>query len=173
MEHQAGYAVLRELRTAADAARLGAPDAVAVAFEQAWQALAYFEGPLELHIAREEGPLFPRLKAAMPAGDRLIDEMVAEHDLIRMKRYELRAAIDELLSGHDEVREDRLALRRLLEAPGRQNGKLTQLQRAVQAIGEKMLVHFQNEEELVFPLALELLDAVTLDLVMDEMAAIG
>jgi len=51
--------------------------------------------------------------------------------------------------------------------------RLRQLQQAGRAISQKILVHFQNEEELVFPLAPELLDAATLDQVMEEIAVIG
>jgi len=172
-EHEAGYAVLRALQQALDAAASDSPASVTNAFDASWQALEYFERPLETHIAKEEGPLFPPLKAALPAGDRLIDEMIAEHDLIRMKRDDFIALLDEILGGHDDVRQDRQALRRLLGAPGVPVARLRQLQQAGRAISQKILVHFQNEEELVFPLAPELLDAATLDQVMEEIAAIG
>jgi len=37
---------------------------------------------------------------------------------------------------------------------------------------EKAEVHFENEEELVFPLAAQLLDAVTLDRIEAEITAL-
>jgi hemerythrin-like domain-containing protein len=128
-------------------------------------AIAFLRGGLELHIAREEGPLFPLLKAELPRGDRLIDEMVAEHDLIRMKRDDLREALEELLAGHDDVRDDLAALQALARA----NAPVQALAHAAADLAEKMRVHFENEEELVFPLAPRLLDAAALAHAYDEM----
>ncbi len=154
------------------AAEPGQPASLAAAFDATWCTLAYLESALELHIAKEEGPLFPRLKAALPAGDRLIDEMVAEHDLIRMKGDDVRSAILDLLDGHDDLRADAAALRTLAErvAEGVPHPeRLAELKANAAALVEKASVHFENEEELVFPLAPRLLDAATLDRIAAEM----
>lgn len=161
-EHEAGRGQLDRLtEAAAESVEQGALAVLDV--------LDYLQSALELHIAREEGPLFPLLKAALPAGDRLIDEMVAEHDLIRIKRDELRDVLDDLLSGHDDVRADLAALRDLasVDAPSHA------LARAAEDIAEKMRVHFDNEEELVFPLAPRLLNGAQLDSAYTAMLALG
>ncbi|MGI8554438.1 MAG: hemerythrin domain-containing protein [Dehalococcoidia bacterium] len=146
--------------------------AIDVALREAGELLQYLEGALETHILKEEGPLFPRLKAALPADDRLIDEMVAEHDLIRMKREAMRAALHEILAGHDDVRSERAAIRTAL-VQARDSGDLTEVQRAVEIVAGKMRVHFENEEELVFPLAADLLSADEIAQIDEEILTIG
>jgi hemerythrin-like domain-containing protein len=145
-------------------------EAAAAGAEEAWSLLQFLEHELETHIAKEEGPLFPRLKAALPAGDRLIDEMVAEHDLIRIKRGDVRELLEELLGGHDDLRVDRAALRAALAQAG--GLPFNRIDRAVETVAEKLRVHFENEEELVFPLAPELLSSEELEQVAAEMAAL-
>jgi len=165
-EHEDGRARLEALLAAVDA-----HNDLAVAAPIVLNAIEYLQSSLELHIAREEGLLFPLLKAAMPPGDRLIDEMIAEHDLIRVKREELREIIDDLLSGHDDVRADLEALRDLARAAS--DGVPSDLQHAAHDLAQKMRVHFENEEELVFPLAPRLLAAETLARIYEEMRALG
>ncbi len=172
-EHADGYGVIASLVQRVTDAMVGNPNSIAAAYDETRRALLYFEGPLERHIAREEGPLFSRLRAALPVTDRLIDEMVAEHDLIRMKRDEVSAAIEDVLNGHEDVRDDVRRLREQVNGEVQEAHGLSTLQHAVKAIAEKMRVHFQNEEELVFPIAPQLLDAATLDQVAREIAAIS
>jgi quercetin dioxygenase-like cupin family protein/iron-sulfur cluster repair protein YtfE (RIC family) len=127
------------------------------------ETLTYLDDSLELHVQKEEGPLFPPLKAALPADDRLIEEMVAEHDQIRLKRDDLRGAVEEILSGDDhvEVQQGREQLRSALAAAER--GHNAEAIAALRAAGRAVLrtarIHFQNEEELVFPLVPQLLTA--------------
>jgi hypothetical protein len=79
--------------------------AAAATLDQAWLLLEFLETELETHISKEEGPLFPRLEASLPADDQLIDKMVAEHDLIRIKRDEIRTTLAGLATfcGHRTV----------------------------------------------------------------------
>ena len=49
---------------------------------------------------------------------------------------------------------------------------VTEFAAAVHGVVEKAEVHFENEEELVFPLAAQLLDAVTLDCIEAEITAL-
>jgi iron-sulfur cluster repair protein YtfE (RIC family) len=84
-EHETDRQQSAALRSAVAAAQAaGTPLATTVA--PTGVVLNYLNGPLERRIAKEEGPLFPRLRAGLPADERLIEEMVAEHDLIRIKR---------------------------------------------------------------------------------------
>ncbi len=159
------------LGAAAEALNGGARTA-GPAISQTSALLQFLEHELETHIAKEEGPLFPRLKAALPTGDRLIDEMVAEHDLIRIKREDLSDVLAELLAGHDDLRADRAGLRSALAQSSRTPVSLPQIQQAVDSVAAKLRVHFENEEELVFPLAPDLLSKDELDRIAAEMAAL-
>lgn len=141
--------------------------------EAAEQLLRYLDTDLETHIAKEEGPLFPRLKAALPADDRLIDEMVAEHDLIRMKREDAHAALLSLLDGHEEVRAVRETLQTALANAAQSGRRLAHLGAAIETVSGKLRVHFENEEELVFPLALELLSEEDLTTIAEEMGRLS
>lgn len=133
--------------------------------------LDFLNAELEVHIRKEEEPLFPRLKAALPADDCLVDEMIAEHDQIRMKREHVRVVLDEMLTGDDHAafRAQRAAFANALAATGRAVGSTEQfrlLRRAWRSAFETLRIHFQNEEEIAFPLAQELLSA-------EELAAAG
>jgi quercetin dioxygenase-like cupin family protein/hemerythrin-like domain-containing protein len=173
-EHEAASRRFAALEEALAALSADDPAATAEALETVWQTLAFLDRDLEVHIRKEEEPLFPLLKAALPADDRLIDEMVAEHDQARLKRERLRAALEELSAGHDDVREGRERLRGALAAA---TGTLTTsgiaaLRQAARAVLQTLRVHFQNEEELVFPLAPQLLTAEQLAEAGQQMIAI-
>ncbi|HEY8489968.1 MAG TPA: hemerythrin domain-containing protein [Dehalococcoidia bacterium] len=136
----------------------GGPDAETL-LTLVLEALAYLDASLEEHIAKEEEALFPPLKARLPADDRLIDEMVAEHDYVRMHRDDLRAVIEDLLAGHDDLDAGREELRAALRAAAetRTPEAVAALRHAAWRVAETALIHFENEEELVFPLAPQLL----------------
>lgn len=173
-EHRMGIAQFDALDAAIAAAANGPAGAAAAGFLEAVRTtLAYLDDALELHIRKEEEPLFPRLKAALPADDRLIDEMVAEHDQARLKREDLRAVLDDLLGGHDDVRQDRAALHTALNeaAASADPAAWERLRRAGRDVLRTLRVHFQNEEEIVFPLAPELLPAAELAAAGWEMVA--
>jgi hemerythrin-like domain-containing protein/quercetin dioxygenase-like cupin family protein len=131
--------------------------------------LDYLDHGLETHIAKEEQVLFPRLKSALPRDDRLIDEMIAEHDLIRIKRGELAQAIEGLLQGHEDVRQIRENLRADLNESSTRLFR-PDLRQAVAAVAEKLRIHFENEEELVFPLVPRLLSPEELEATDEEIA---
>lgn len=174
-EHEAAYRRFAALEEALAALSVDDPATVARALDTVHQTLAFLDRDLEVHIRKEEEPLFPPLKAALPADDRLIDEMVAEHDQARLKRERLRAALEELSAGHDDVREGRERLRGALAAAtvGRSTASgIATLRQAARAMLQTLRVHFQNEEELVFPLAPQLLTAEQLAAAGQQMIAI-
>ncbi len=174
-EHEVAYGRFVVLEEALAALSADDPATVARALDTVRQTLAFLDRDLEVHIRKEEEPLFPLLKAALPADDRLIDEMVAEHDQARLKRERLRAALAELSAGHDDVRQGRERLRGALATATA--GSLTAsgiaaLRQAARATLQTLRVHFQNEEELVFPLAPQLLTAEQLVAAGRQMIAI-
>lgn len=137
----------------------------------------FLNAELEVHIRKEEEPLFPRLKAVLPADDRLVDEMIAEHDHIRMKREQVREILDEMLSGDDHAhfRAQRAAFDDAVTAAERttpDTDAFRALRRSWRAAYETLRVHFQNEEEIAFPLAQDLIAAEELAAAGREMVAI-
>lgn len=175
-EHVQAYALFAAFEAALNGIGGGEPAAGRQALDAAETLLAFLDGGLELHIRKEEEPLFPRLKAALPADDRLIDEMVAEHDQARLKREALRATLDEVLGGHDhgELRREREELRAAAVAAARAPAAadLAALRQAGRAVLQTLRVHFQNEEEIVFPLAPDLLTPDELRAAGAEMVAL-
>jgi quercetin dioxygenase-like cupin family protein/hemerythrin-like domain-containing protein len=175
-EHRAGETAFAAFEQALAATADGGA-ASRPALDAARTLLSYLDGALEVHIRKEEEPLFPRLKARLPADDRYIDELVAEHDQARIRREELRQALDTLLAGkdHDEVREGRESLRAAVAAydrAGPDEIDLSSLRAAGRVLLRTLRVHFQNEEELAFPLAQELLPAEELSAAAWEMQVI-
>jgi hypothetical protein len=117
----------------------------------ALRTLDFLNAELEVHIRKEEEPLFPRLKAALPSDDRLVDEMIAEHDQVRMKRERVRGVLEEMLNGDDHVefRELRAAFGAavgIAVQPDVSIEGLRSLRQAWRAAYETLRVHFQNEE---------------------------
>lgn len=161
-EHEAAYRVFDALTTALDACDRDVEAALPAALAETERTLRFLSTELETHIAREEAPLFMPLKAALPADDRLIEEMLAEHDQARMKRDGLRAILDDLLAGHDGVRGERDGLAAALAAAIRSPEEFGPAKRAARAVLRTLQIHFQNEEEIVFPLAQQLLSAAQL-----------
>jgi quercetin dioxygenase-like cupin family protein/hemerythrin-like domain-containing protein len=158
-EHRAGEQQFQALDAALAACGSGDTETVRRALDTIRHVLAYLHTGLEAHIRKEEGPLFIPLKAAMPADDRLIEEMVAEHDQARLKRDDLRAVLDDLLGDHDDLRDERARLNDAVAtlAVGPSPAALAALGQAGTAMLKTLRIHFQNEEEIVFPLAVQLL----------------
>lgn len=173
-EHETASRRFAALEQALGVLSAGDPAATAEALATVWHTLAFLEHDLEVHIRKEEEPLFPLLKAALPADDRLIDEMVAEHDQARLKRADLRAVLEELCGGHDDLRRERDHLRAALVVTTDRptTAAISALRRAARAVLQTLRVHFQNEEELVFPLAPQLLTAEQLAEAGRQMIAI-
>jgi len=171
-EHDRGRQLLRQTTGVLSHATPGEAGTRAATCAAVAELLAYLETELEIHIAKEEGPLFSRLKAMLPANDSLVAGMVAERDLIRMKRDDLRTVLLELQSGHDEIRLSRDDLRMELERSLRTSAPLTPLAQATATIASKLGVHFANEEELVFPLVPRLLSQAEQAAIAREMQAI-
>lgn len=176
-EHEAAMRLFAELDGALVALEAAGPAMQEHALRLAQRTLTFLNNDLEVHIRKEEEPLFPRLKAALPADDRLVDEMIAEHDQIRMKREQVRDVLDEMLSGddHAEFREQRAsfgAAVEVVERPVMSIETARALRRSWRAAYETLRVHFQNEEEIAFPLAQALLSAEDLAAAGREMIAI-
>lgn len=143
---------------------------------QARAVLDFLNTGLEVHIRKEEEALFPRLKAVLPVDDRLVEELIAEHDQIRLKREQVRAVLDEMLAGHDhDVRGQRAAFTAALtaaEGGEERPAPLHALRSAWRAAFQTLRVHFQNEDEIGFPLARDRISAKELAAAAREMQEI-
>ena len=116
--------------------------------------LTTLEEDLEAHIHVEEEVLFPRLReAAAPWDGNLINQMIAGHDQIRRKWKEVEAAF---------------ATKNRDTASGIERPSVEQ---TVAALQHMVHTHFQNEEDLVFRLAPELLSPDTLAAIGRELTA--
>ncbi len=175
-EHQSAERQFAAYDVALSRVADGGDEAVTRVLELTDAMLTYLDTDLETHLAKEEEPLFPRIKAALPADDRLIDEMIAEHDQVRLKRDDLRAAVSYIRTHtDDEMRDAREQLRtaaRSVDRAAVRADQMSTLVRTGRMTLRTLRVHFQNEEELVFPLAIALLPAETLALVGAEMIRI-
>jgi quercetin dioxygenase-like cupin family protein/hemerythrin-like domain-containing protein len=174
-EHVQAMALFEGLNEALERATSGGGrGAQEDALDRGREVLAFLDGGLEVHIRKEEEPLFPRLAAVLPADDRLVEEMIAEHDQIRIRREQVRAVLDEMLMGadHHELRERRAAFAAALAAGAATEQQLTTLRRTWRAAYDTLRIHFENEEDLAFPLAGELISAAELEAAAREMELI-
>lgn len=175
-EHVTALARFDALDRALTAVRPDDQASVAAALGEARATMHLLSTTLETHIEKEETPLFPLVRQRLPADDRLIEEMIAEHDQIRIRRDGLATVLRGVLDGdHAEVRDQREAVRAVvgtLEGAPLDATWLAALRRAWRAAAEVLRVHFANEEELVFPLARSLLSAEELEAAALEMRRI-
>jgi hemerythrin-like domain-containing protein/quercetin dioxygenase-like cupin family protein len=146
------------------------PASVARVIDATQDFLHFLETDLERHIRKEEQPLFRRIEQRLPDDERLIGELIAEHDQARLRWEQLRAAAATLRDhDHAEVRATCAHLRGALAGAPPDPARL---RRIGQTLLRTLRVHFQKEEELVFPLAAELLTRGELAQAAREMAAI-
>jgi hemerythrin-like domain-containing protein len=135
--------------------------------------LRFLEDGLETHIAKEEQVLSPQLRPLIPADDRLIDEMVAEHDLIHIKRDDVQTALAVVLADYDDLRSERRELRTALTSGPPAGPSIIRVRHALEIVVKKLRVHFESEEELVFLLVAQFLNSEVLDRIAANMAAFG
>jgi hypothetical protein len=107
----------------------------------------------------------------------VVEELSAEHDQSRIKRERIRAVLDGLLDedGHAEFRGQRAAFGEAVASAERaapDTAVLRSLRRSWRSAFETLRVHFQNEEEIAFPLARDPIAAEDLATAGREMMAI-
>jgi iron-sulfur cluster repair protein YtfE (RIC family) len=101
---------------------------------------------LELHIRKEEEAYFPAIESVMEElGQGSTFDMYGEHDAIRIRFDELLAALSEG----------------------------TGIGPAYGALSRSLLIHFENEEELIFAEAPQHLSSETCAAILEQFAAIG
>jgi hypothetical protein len=139
------------------AAEPGADDLAAQARELVRDLAAFLAEDLIIHIAKEEEVLFPALRGFAADLDKVVDEMVEQHDEIRFRKEMIERAVAHMDDGHDEVREASASLAGAVDG----GGSLAELHDAVKRLDWIFQGHFGDEEDDLFPPALELLSPET------------
>ena len=169
-EHRAIMGRVDDLRTAvAELARRGdaaLPDAMP-ALEAAGRMMAT---DLPAHARREDEALFPALEAALGEGATPAAVMREEHRAIHDRADLFRRTLHEL----DDVEHPAIAaLGRTLRDLAAQGGGAEALRRAAEAVIELLDAHFAKEEQILFPMAREVLAPDELARVAESMEALG
>lgn len=155
-EHTLGREYLDPLEELPDSVASFSGEATRSLVEVVLRALGYLDDQLEEHIEKEEEALFPPMQQRLPAVESvLIEEFLAEHDQIRIHRDDLEETLADLLTAHDDIREDRAALDTAIReflASGTPD-LYSSVSRQARRITAIAMIHFENEENLLFPLA--------------------
>jgi iron-sulfur cluster repair protein YtfE (RIC family) len=121
---------------------------------------AYLAVDLVIHIAKEEDVLFPALRGFSAEIDKVVVEMVEQHDEVRMRKAAIERVLAALDHAHDEVTDEALQLSeglRRVQANGVTPEALAGLHDGVKRLDWILQGHFGDEEDDLFVPALELL----------------
>lgn len=104
--------------------------------------------------------LFPPLERASEALLRLCEDMVVQHDEIKVRRDIFLSVLAHLHQDHTDIRDAAAAARASLAAgPGGDGSGLRGLWESVFRLGAILEGHFDDEEGELFPAAVETLSA--------------
>ena len=121
------------------------------------------------HARKEDEGLFPVLEEALGSADGPTAVMRFEHSLIHERAQLFRETLGELNEvEHPAIVAGGAALRTLTQA----GGDAATLARTGAEVVMLLDAHFGKEEQVLFPMARELLSREALDRVADRMAAI-
>jgi hypothetical protein len=136
----------------------------AAALESLHDLDAYLCEDLVIHIAKEEDVLFPALRGFAAALDQVVDEMVEQHDEVRLRQAILQRTLAALDHTHDEIDAERARLSAVVRnaaGDGLSAADLNELLDAVKRLDWILQGHFGDEEDDLFAPALELLSPET------------
>lgn len=124
----------------------------------------FMERELAAHIAREEQVIFPAFRA-LAGDDRLIDELLVQHDRVRERRAILDRVLAALDDHHDEVQQehDRLAARLSTAGTAATPAVVQELLDGVRQLDWILQGHFSDEEDDLFAPGAELFTPEDLD----------
>ena len=121
---------------------------------------AYLAEDLAIHIAKEEQVLFPALQGLKTDIDQVVDEMVEQHDEVRLRQSILQRTLAALDHTHHEIDAETAALAagvRAMDAECVTPDGLAALLDAVRRLNWILQGHFGDEEDDLFVPALALL----------------
>lgn len=121
---------------------------------------AYLAEDLVRHIAKEEEVLFPALVGLAADLDKVVDEMVEQHDEVRLRSANLERALNAVMGDHAEVDNAKTQVSAAIaEARAGLVGTahLANLLDAVKRLSWILQGHFGDEEDDLFPPTVALL----------------
>ncbi|MGH2608483.1 MAG: hemerythrin domain-containing protein [Tepidiformaceae bacterium] len=164
-EHIEAHAIVTETGEAIESAlEAGAAPALArEALERLRDLDAYLAVDLVIHIAKEEDVLFPALRGFAAATDKVVDEMVEQHDEVRARKAILANVLAALDHTHDAVKAERATISSAIATAGDIPAAeaLVELLDAVKRLDWILQGHFGDEEDDLFLPALDLLSPET------------
>ncbi len=165
-EHVVTHGLVERTEDAIEEAVASRDDAARA--EAAMNALADLEAHLAndlvTHIAKEEEVLFPALVGFAEELDKVIDEMVEQHDEIRLRKANIERALKVVHDTHQELDEAQAHLAAAMasaRAGSSPSAVLDELLDAVKRLRWILEGHFGDEEDDLFPPAVELLSLET------------
>ena len=163
-EHEVVHGLAeRAIEAITDAAEGGAEERNA-ALEVLRDLDAYLAEDMVIHIAKEEDVLFPALRGFTADLDKVVVEMVEQHDEVRAKCAAIEAAMRALDAEHEKVEAARSGFSGALkDASGREltDADLATLLDAAKRLDWILQGHFGDEEDDLFVPAIDLLRAET------------
>ena len=162
-DHLEVHGLVTETREALEAA-LANSSAVPPAIEALRDLAAYLAEDMVIHIAKEEDVLFPALRGFAADFDQVVDEMVEQHDEVRLRKANIERALAAMDESHAEVEAEMAGISAIA---ARADGDLASAETmaalldAVKRLDWILQGHFGDEEDDLFPPALELLSAET------------
>ncbi|MEP7214867.1 MAG: hemerythrin domain-containing protein [Anaerolineaceae bacterium] len=135
-----------------------------VALESVRDLAAYLAEDLVVHIAKEEDVLFPALRGLADEMDKVVYEMVEQHDEVRLRKANIERTLAALDHSHEEVEGAAQALAGSLARAGSDAptaAVLADFLDGVKRLAWILEGHFGDEEEDLFVPALELLSPET------------
>lgn len=128
------------------------------------------ETQLALHAKKEDDALFPALEAIFGEDGSPTNAMRDEHKSIHAEGVLLRQTLHELNDvEHPKIKAGGATLRSLATDGGSADSLLATAQEIIHLLD----MHFEKEEQILFPMAQNMLDAETLDDVWKKMVAMA
>jgi regulator of cell morphogenesis and NO signaling len=123
---------------------------------------------LPAHARREDDALFPALEALLGRDESPTSQMRLEHRDLHAQAMVFRTTLQELNEvEHPAIAAGGRKLRELIST-----GDVGTVRRTATEILELLDLHFGKEEQILFPMARQLLDRATLDQVARQMEAL-
>lgn len=162
-EHEVVQGLAQRAIEAIDEAMDGTAEARDTALEVLRDLDAYLLEDLPLHIAKEEDVLFPALRGFAADLDKVVVEMVEQHDEVRFRSAAIEAAMRKLDADHERVENAKAGFSETLRHA---NGPLSDddlatLLDAVKRLDWILQGHFGDEEDDLFVPAIDLLTPET------------
>lgn len=165
-EHVEADELLERAREAVEEAIAAPWDSAitATALEIARDLEAYLAEDLVIHIAKEEDVLFPAIQGLAVYLDQVVDEMIEQHDEVRMRQEMVERAVATIEQGHDEVDAGTSDFSAALQTASTNGASLESLEYLLDCMKRLHWIlqgHFGDEEDDLFMPIQELLSKET------------